>query len=133
MGNPTHTRRSIPFIKMHGLLNHFVIVDARVDAYRPRPEEIVRICDVRAGVGAEQLVVLEPGVSEGADVFMRLYNVNGQEVGASIVSIRVRGPDTARTRTRQLKTWGSGLEGSGSGPSRFGTGSSVRIQRASST
>ncbi len=71
-----------PFIKMHGLRNHFVIVDAREDAYRPGVDEIVRICDGQVGVGAEQLVVLERPVADGADAFMRLYNVNGREVGA---------------------------------------------------
>jgi diaminopimelate epimerase len=33
------------FIKMHGLLNHFVIVDARDDPWRPVEADIVRICD----------------------------------------------------------------------------------------
>ncbi|QDV07224.1 Diaminopimelate epimerase [Planctomycetes bacterium Poly30] len=68
------------FVKMHGLKNHFVIVDARVAPYRPAAAEIARICDVDVGVGADQLVVIEP--SARADVFMRLYNVDGREVEA---------------------------------------------------
>ncbi len=67
---------------MHGLRNHFVIVDARDEPYRPDVDEIVRICDQQVGVGADQLVVLEPPQSPDADVFMRLYNVDGREVGA---------------------------------------------------
>jgi len=67
---------------MHGLRNHFVIVDARSEPYRPCVDKIVRICDPQVGVGADQLIVLEPAVSPGADVFMRLYNVDGREVGA---------------------------------------------------
>ena len=67
---------------MHGLRNHFVIVDARVEAYCPGVDEIVRICDPQVGVGGDQLVVLEPPQSPDADVFMRLYNVDGREVGA---------------------------------------------------
>lgn len=67
---------------MHGLRNHFVIVDARIHPYRPNIDEIVHICDVQVGVGADQLVVLEPALSPKADVFMRLYNVDGREVGA---------------------------------------------------
>lgn len=69
-----------PFVKMNGLGNHFVIVDARRDPYTPAAEEIARVCDLHVGVGADQLVVIEP--SERADAFMRLYNVDGREVGA---------------------------------------------------
>ena len=69
-----------PFLKMHGLRNHFVIVDARETAYRPDEQEIVRICDQQAGVGADQLVIIEP--SGSADAFMRLYNIDGREVEA---------------------------------------------------
>lgn len=74
--------RGRPFIKMHGLGNHFVIVDARADPYRPHTDEIVNVCDVRVGIGADQLVVIEPPESSSADAFMRLYNVDGREVGA---------------------------------------------------
>lgn len=70
-----------PFLKMHGLRNHFVIVDAREEPYAPEVGEIVRVCDVHEGVGADQLVVLEPA-SNGSDVFMRLYNVDGREAEA---------------------------------------------------
>lgn len=67
---------------MHGLGNHFVIVDGRIAPYRPCTEEIVRICDPRIGIGAEQLVVIETPSAGGADAFMRLYNVDGREVEA---------------------------------------------------
>lgn len=71
-----------PFIKMHGLGNHFVIVDARAEPYAPDVATIRRICDPRKGVGADQLVVIEAARASGADAFMRLYNVDGREVGA---------------------------------------------------
>jgi len=67
---------------MHGLRNHFVIVDARDEPFRPTVADIVRICDAQVGVGADQLVVLEPVRGDGANVFMRLYNVDGREVEA---------------------------------------------------
>ncbi len=41
------------FIKMHGLRNDFIIVDARREAYQPSVEEIVRICDRREGIGGD--------------------------------------------------------------------------------
>ena len=70
------------FVKMHGLRNHFVIIDARDEPCRAAADEIVRICDVQVGVGADQLVVLEPGSGNGTHAFMRLYNVDGREVEA---------------------------------------------------
>lgn len=69
------------FIKMHGLRNHFVIVDGRTMPFRPAAAEIVRICDPQIGVGGDQLVVLEPS-ERGADLFMRLYNPGGEQVEA---------------------------------------------------
>jgi diaminopimelate epimerase len=68
------------FIKMHGLRNHFVIVDARSRPYQPGQDEVTRICDGQIGIGADQLVVIEE--SENADAFMRLYNVDGREAQA---------------------------------------------------
>jgi len=66
---------------MHGLHNHFVIVDGRVDSFTPSKDEIARICDVTAGVGADQLIVIEPSAHD-ADVFMRILNTDGREVEA---------------------------------------------------
>ncbi len=70
------------FLKMHGLHNHFVVVDARKDAFRPADEEVIRICDPKSGVGADQLIVIESPKSAGADAFMRILNVDGREVEA---------------------------------------------------
>lgn len=71
------------FVKMHGLRNHFVIVDGRGEPYRPSASETARICDPETGVGAEQLIVAEPpsqaGVNAGAAAFMRILNVDGWE------------------------------------------------------
>lgn len=68
------------FLKMHGLRNDFVIVDGRDEPFLPSGPEIVRICDRRGGVGGDQLLVLEPP-GPGADVFMRIYNVDGMQAG----------------------------------------------------
>lgn len=69
----------IPFLKMHGAGNDFVIVDARtsgaIDA-----KCAVALADRRFGVGCDQVVVLE--TSQKADVFMRLFNHDGGEIGA---------------------------------------------------
>ncbi|MDH3475657.1 MAG: diaminopimelate epimerase [Rhodospirillales bacterium] len=70
------------FIKMHGLGNDFVVVDARESAF-PLSEAAARaIADRRTGVGCDQLIVMEPPQDSRADVFMRIRNADGGEVEA---------------------------------------------------
>jgi diaminopimelate epimerase len=79
-------RRGRPFIKMHGLRNDFIIIDGRRETYRPTAEEIVRICDRREGVGADELLIIDPPRPETATVtpyaFVRIFNPDGREVEA---------------------------------------------------
>ncbi len=72
----------LPFIKMHGLGNDFVVLDARETPLRLSAEEARAIADRRTGVGCDQLLVLEPARSRLADAFMRIYNADGHEVSA---------------------------------------------------
>jgi diaminopimelate epimerase len=76
--------RGRAFIKMHGLRNDFIIVDGRVQPYRPSVEEIVRICDRREGVGGDELLIIAPpqAGSAGAAAFVRIFNPDGREVEA---------------------------------------------------
>lgn len=72
-----------PFVKMHGLRNHFFIVDARQVPYRPSRQEIARLCDPEIGIGGDQLVVIEPPADDSrAAAFVRFWNVDGREVEA---------------------------------------------------
>ena len=73
-------QRSIPFVKMNGLGNDFVIVDAREAPLRLQPAEVARVADRAHGIGCDQLIVLEE--SDAADLFMRIYNSDGGEVAA---------------------------------------------------
>ncbi|MCW8953268.1 MAG: diaminopimelate epimerase, partial [Rhodospirillales bacterium] len=72
----------LPFIKMHGLGNDFVIIDARTDPISLGAKDIRAISDRRTGVGCDQLIVLEPARDTLADAFMRIHNADGNEVGA---------------------------------------------------
>ena len=76
--------RGRPFIKMHGLRNDFIIVDGRIQPYRPSVEEIVRICDRREGVGGDELLIIDPAQAGSADAvaFVRIFNPDGREVEA---------------------------------------------------
>lgn len=70
-----------PFIKMQGLRNHFVFVDCRAAA-RPAKADVIRICDVHEGVGAEQVITIEAPRAAGSDVFMGIHNTDGTEAQA---------------------------------------------------
>lgn len=71
---------------MHGLRNDFVIVDGRREAYRPAAAEIIRVCDRREGVGADELLIVElpraSTESAGTCAFVRIFNPDGREVEA---------------------------------------------------
>ncbi|MEZ5757637.1 MAG: diaminopimelate epimerase [Emcibacteraceae bacterium] len=73
-----------PFVKMQGLQNHFVIVDGRTIPFNPSKEEIRHICNIGTGVGAEQLMVIEPVTEHGKGAYARarIYNPDGTEAEA---------------------------------------------------
>lgn len=70
----------IAFLKMHGLGNDFVILDARSRAIALETDAIRRIADRHRGVGCDQVIRLEPS-AEG-DLFMRIWNPDGSEAEA---------------------------------------------------
>lgn len=83
---PTGLRQHWPFIKMHGLQNYFVIIDRREGDKPLDVEDIVRICSTNTGAGGEQLLTIErvsdEGRRAGAHARMRIFNIDGREVGA---------------------------------------------------
>ena len=83
---PSLVKSGRPFIKMHGLLNDFIIVDARRVPFNPSEADIRRICDRRAGVGGDQLVIIKSPMPSDAQAnvaaFVRIINTDGREVGA---------------------------------------------------
>ncbi len=71
----------VPFVKMHGLGNDFVVLDSRTEALPPiAPAMAAALADRRTGIGCDQLIVLEP--SDVADFRMRIFNGDGSEVEA---------------------------------------------------
>lgn len=70
------------FIKMNGLGNDFVIVDGRAQPVQFGPGQVRAICDRQTGIGCDQLIVMEPTFDPGADLYMRIYNGDGEEVDA---------------------------------------------------
>jgi diaminopimelate epimerase len=74
--------RGTAFIKMHGLGNDFVVLDARRHAVSVDDAAARAIADRHRGVGCDQLVLLEPAKSPKAALFMRIRNADGGEVEA---------------------------------------------------
>ena len=72
--------RSIPFVKMHGLGNDFVIIDVREEALRITAERVQAIADRRLGIGCDQVILLE--ASAKAVVRMRIFNADGSQAQA---------------------------------------------------
>ena len=71
----------IPFIKMHGLGNDFVVLDARAKTLPSVTEAIAKgLADRHTGIGCDQLILLDQ--SGRADFRMRIFNSDGSEVGA---------------------------------------------------
>jgi diaminopimelate epimerase len=71
-----------PFVKMHGLGNDFVILDAR-QAPVSLPAPAVRaIADRRTGVGFDEMLVIGPAKDRLADAFMGIRNADGSEAEA---------------------------------------------------
>ena len=62
---------TLPFTKMSGAGNDFVVIDNR-DGSRPlSAAQIERVCDRHFGVGADGLLAVEPPANGEADFTMR--------------------------------------------------------------
>ena len=70
--------RKLPFTKMQGTGNDFVLLNALRRSVRVTPDLARRLCDRRFGVGADQVLVL--GTSKAADFKMLIYNADGSQV-----------------------------------------------------
>ncbi len=71
---------SIPFVKMHALGNDFMVIESMTSAIAPNPAQIRQWGDRHAGVGFDQLLLLEPATSPEADFNYRIFNADGNEV-----------------------------------------------------
>jgi diaminopimelate epimerase len=68
----------VPFTKMHGLGNDFVVLDGRETPLAVSPPLARALADRHTGIGCDQLIVLVP--SDRADLGMRIFNADGGEV-----------------------------------------------------
>jgi diaminopimelate epimerase len=66
---------AIPFRKMNGLGNEFIVFDARRAPIAFAPEAIRALGETDA-IGFDQMITLEKA-KNGADAFMRIHNRDG--------------------------------------------------------
>ncbi len=69
----------IPFTKMSGAGNDFVVIDNRAGIIQDAVSLARKVCDRRWGVGADGLLLLEP--ADKADFRMMYYNADGSYGG----------------------------------------------------
>jgi len=72
----------IPFLKVHGLGNDFVVLDGRGSAIAVDAAAVRALADRRTGIGCDQVILLEPPRHPAAQVLMRIRNPDGGEAEA---------------------------------------------------
>ena len=70
----------IPFAKMHGAGNDFIMIDQRdLGATSLEKNVIASLCDRRKGVGADGLIIIGPGNTPDSAFRMTYFNADGGE------------------------------------------------------
>ena len=72
----------IPFLKMHGLGNDFVVLDARRQSFAVDAAAARALADRHTGIGCDQVILLEPPRDPAAQAMMRIRNPDGSEAEA---------------------------------------------------
>lgn len=72
----------LPFTKMHGLGNDFVILDLRGGKKPPAPALVRAIADRRRAIGFDQLITIEDERHPSLAAYMGVWNPDGSRSGA---------------------------------------------------
>ena len=70
----------LPFTKMHGLGNDFIVVEGLSREVNLSSEQIRTLADRHTGIGFDQLLMIEPPQEYGVDFNYRIFNADGGEV-----------------------------------------------------
>jgi len=76
----TRADTTLPFYKMHGLGNDFVVIDRRAQVHALSPALVAALADRHRGVGFDQLAVVE--ASPEAAAHLVFYNADGSTSAA---------------------------------------------------
>lgn len=72
----------LPFRKMNGLGNDFVIIDLRGSQHRMRAHDAQFIADRKLGIGCDQVITIEDAREPDYVAYMGIWNADGSEVDA---------------------------------------------------
>ena len=70
----------LPFVKMHGLGNDFVVLDGVRQSLELTLAQLRRLADRHFGVGCDQVLLVEAPTRPGVDFRYRIFNADGGEV-----------------------------------------------------
>lgn len=70
----------LPFTKMQGAGNDFIVLDGLRAPVQLSPELARRLAERRFGIGADQILIVEPSATPGVDFRYRIFNASGDEV-----------------------------------------------------
>ena len=101
---------TIPFLKMHGLGNDFVVLDGRLDPIAVSSGLARALSDRHTGIGCDQLILLGP--SDKAALRMDIWNADGSPAESCGNASRCV---VALTGAATIDTPGGIVEGSGAG------------------
>lgn len=73
--------RNIPFSKMHGSGNDFVVINQIDNNYSLTSSQIKKLADRNFGIGFDQLLIIEKPTQAPAEFKYRIFNADGSEVG----------------------------------------------------
>ena len=71
---------NIPFTKMHGFGNDFMVLDQTANKIDLSAEKIRQLSDRRTGIGFDQVLQIEQASSSDVDFDYRIFNADGEEV-----------------------------------------------------
>ena len=71
---------ALKFTKMHALGNDFVVLDAITQEVQITPEHAKKIAHRNAGIGCDQILIVEPPSDPNVDFKYRIFNQDGSEV-----------------------------------------------------
>lgn len=71
----------IPFSKMQGVGNDFVVINNLSGDYHFTVQQLHKIGDRRFGIGCDQILLVEAASDGVSDFFYRIYNSDGSEAG----------------------------------------------------
>jgi diaminopimelate epimerase len=79
---------ALPFVKMHGAGNDFVVLDGVRGELPPLEPIAARLADRNFGIGCDQILVVRPASDPAADFRMQIFNADGSQVEMCANGIR---------------------------------------------